>query len=566
MKSKLTLLLSAAVILFLSSGAVQAEEATRTPAPTVDGQVAATEIAAPDAGGVIPSLAYDGDITDLLKMLGVTCHKNIVPSRQVRGPVTVNLFDVTCREILEAVLGVHGYAYVEKGPFIFVYTQKELEELEAAARQVESRTFELNYISAADAQVLLEPLMSDGSVGATTPDAGTATAEGAETWAGQNYIVVVDYPDVLEQMEALLRAVDRRPAQVLVDATILVAKVTDNNSLGIDMSVLAALNFQAGGNGQLTPGGAASGDQSLDGTATSVLTGFTSGIEGGLAIGIVKNDIGLFIKAVESVTDVVTLGSPKIMTLNRQQGRMHVGRRDGYVTTEQTATATVQTIEFLDSGTTLTFRPFVTNDNYIRMELNPKQSTGEVKPVGAFVIPSETTAEVTTNVMIKDGQTIVIGGLFRDTTTLTRTQIPLVGNIPLLGQLFRGNTDTAEKEEVIFLITPHIVEETTVAAAGAQARDDCDRLMLGIRKGLQWHARDRLAEAHYRLAKGHQAAGRPNAALWEASLATHMSPIFLDALQLRDELRGGAPAQAEYGPIRLLMQGLLEKDKVISKQ
>ena len=86
-------------------------------------------------------------------MLGVICNKNIVPSRQVRGPVSVNLFNVTLKETLDAVLAANGFAWEEKGPFIFVYTAKEYEEMQAAARKTETKAFNLNYIPAKDAEV-----------------------------------------------------------------------------------------------------------------------------------------------------------------------------------------------------------------------------------------------------------------------------------------------------------------------------------------------------------------------------------------------------------------------------
>ncbi|MHC4256232.1 MAG: type II secretion system protein GspD, partial [Planctomycetota bacterium] len=108
-------------------------------------------------------------------------------------------------------------------------------------------------------------------------------------------------------------------------------------------------------------------------------------------------------------------------------------------------------VKFLDTGTKLSFRPYIGDDGYIRMDIHPKDSTGKL----VDGIPDETAAELVTNIIVKDGQTIVIGGLFRDQITSVKTQIPLLGDIPLLGAVFRGTSDNVVRTEVMVLLTPH---------------------------------------------------------------------------------------------------------------
>src|SRR5690606_15029181 len=121
-----------------------------------------------------------------------------------------------------------------------------------------------------------------------------------------------------------------------------------------------------------------------------------------------------------------------------------------------TETSTTQTVEFLDIGTQLTLRPFVSDDGFIRMELRPSLSDGTTRSVGAgagtFIIPDQSTQELTTNVMVKNGQTIVLGGLFKEDTTVSRNQVPGLGDVPVLGLAFKGQDDTVSREEVIFLV------------------------------------------------------------------------------------------------------------------
>ena len=135
-----------------------------------------TKVEEADAAGVIPSISHHGDILDLLKLLSAATHKNIIPSRLVRGTVTVNLYDVTYDEVLDVVLTANDFAYEEKDSFIFVYTKAEYEQLISASRQMETRVFRLNYISASDMEGMVSPLLSESAKVTTSPALGGATA------------------------------------------------------------------------------------------------------------------------------------------------------------------------------------------------------------------------------------------------------------------------------------------------------------------------------------------------------------------------------------------------------
>ncbi len=507
-----------------------------------------------DAAGVFPSLVHQGDIVDFLKLLSAATKKNIIPSRQVRGPVEVNLFDVTYKEALEAVLKANGYAYEEKGIFIYVYTEKEYFELTESSKRLESRIFHLNYIPAADVATIIAPVLSQNAKVTTSPDAGQATDSSGDTWASNSYVVVMDYPEQLEQVAVLIEEVDRRPAQVMVEATILVANLSDNNKFGVDFNVLGGLDFTSlSGQSQYVTKPGTSGE--FSGTELAVGAG-----KNGLSVGILKSELSIMIEALETITDVVTIGNPKILTLNRQQGKVIVGNRDGYVTTEVSQTTATQTVQFLETGTQLKFRPFVMEDGYIRMELDTEDSDGGVTVSGSFTLPSETTANVQSNVLVKNGHTIVIGGLFRDKSTFTRTQVPILGNVPGLGQIFRETTDDIEKEEVIFLITPHIVEEAVDYAAADQVMENIGQLLLGVRDGMMFQSRSSMASSHFQLARQNQAMGDLDQALWHATVATQCNPGFLDAIRLREDLLGRELYREQIGSMQWYMSDLLHEE------
>jgi len=538
-----------------------APEAVRAPAPAPAPAAApaapqpiaeVSEITKPNAGGVIPRLRFDEDVTKFLKMLSGSCQKNIIASPQVRGRVTVDLFDVTCQEALDAVLTVNGFVYEEKGPFIFVYTKKEMAEMQAAKRLLENRVFELNYVAPADVEKLILPLLGTTGKVTSSPDAGRAEAQAGEKWAGKNVLVVQAFPDQLEQIAQVVKQMDQRPPQVLVEATILAVSLEDTNQLGIDLMYSGGVNFE------FLSGGGVSTIPSAAGADSGVSSSFTGNLNsGGLTLGVTSNNVGLLLRALESTTDVTTLGNPKVLALNRQMSKMIVGKRDGYITTEVSQTTATQTVQFLETGTQLTFRPFIMSDGYIRMELNPKDSDGGVTVQGSFTLPSEKTTEVTTNVLVKDGHTVVIGGLFRDKTQLTRSQVPFVGSIPGLGALFRSTDDSIKREEVVFLITPHIVQEATDYAAARQALANANNQMFNGRRGLQWFGRERLAETYYHQAKQCQTEGKLDKARWNANCAAGLSPLFLDAQQLRAALVGEQVYRGEHSSMHTFMQQLL---------
>jgi type II secretory pathway component GspD/PulD (secretin) len=402
--------------------------------------------------------------------------------------------------------------------------------------------FRLGYVSAEEALKLIQPLLSrDGKASATVASQkGIPTNKegaGGNEYAAPDTLVVVDYPETIEQIQAVITEIDARPRQVMIEATILAASLQDDNSMGVDFVALCGIDFQGIGATSTGGGNVALGDvptAQLDNSTTVAGTQFIDGLpKGGLKVGWLKNGIGAFVQALEQVTDTVVLANPKVLVLNKQRGEVMVGRRDGYKTVITTETTTIESVQFLETGTRLIFRPFVGTDGYIRLEIHPEDSTGGLTDTG---LPFEETAEVTTNIVVKDGTTAVIGGLFRDNTKLLRGQVPLLGEIPGLGAAFRRTRDNVLKQEVIILLTPHIVDDPSQDKYARQLLDDSEKLRVGLRKGLQWHGRERLSQAYYRAASAHLDKGHRTLALWEADAAIGLQPAFIEAIRLREQI------------------------------
>ncbi|GAF84117.1 unnamed protein product, partial [marine sediment metagenome] len=185
-------------------------------------------------------------------------------------------------------------------------------------------------------------------------------------------------------------------------------------------------------------------------------------------------------------------------------------------------------------------------------------STGGLNDAG---LPFEETTEVTTNVLVKDGTTIVIGGLFRDNMIIRRGQVPWFGNIPVLGAIFRRTRDDSTKQEVIILLTPHIIDDPANENAD-ELLSETETLRVGMRQGLQWHGRERLAQGHYRSARKFFDKGNNARALWELNAAINLYPRFLEAIQLREELLGEKLAEPTGSAIKdLIINRIARSDK-----
>ncbi|HYO07447.1 MAG TPA: secretin and TonB N-terminal domain-containing protein [Tepidisphaeraceae bacterium] len=543
-----------------------------TTQPSEGRSVSSSEVSVNDAG-TVEIHVNDANLVEVLRMLSLQSQKNIVASKDVRGTITANLYDVTVREALDAILHANGYAYREKGNFIYVYTAREIAEIEKSERQMRTEVFRVFYTPALNAANMIKPVLSKGGgeVAVTTPaKAGIGSSPaggGGNDHAGDDVLVVTDYPENLDAVRRILSEVDRRPQQILLEATILRATLNEDNALGVDFNILGGVDFNAlsVNNGQI--GGAnavpdATGGIPGDGRVHSVGTGnsFTSPINNGLKVGFVTSSVSMFVSALEQVTDTTILANPKVLALNKQQGEVFVGNEDGYYTTLTTETTTSQSVESLKTGTRLLFRPYVGNDGYVRLEVHPEDSDGQVKANG---LPSKNTTEVTSNVMVKDGHTIVIGGLFRESSTSAKSQVPFLGNIPVAGLLFKNQRDRTVREEVIILLTPHIIkDDVSYSRLSEEELKRAESLRVGVRKGMMPWGRERMAEGWYEAAKKELAKPNPNRSHAKFCLdaATNLNPKFSEAIQLKEEITGHEVTSAYGGSVRTFVRRAMLSD------
>ncbi len=504
--------------------------------------------------GQIDLHVKDLEISRVLQLLSIQSQRNIVASRNVAGSISADLYGVEFYEALDAILQPNGFGYREQGNFVYVYTASELKEIEESERQLTYRVVRLNYLTADDASAFATPLLSSaGSISATgappggiTPSAGDA---GSNSYSHMETLVVRDYAEVVDEVVNLIKELDVRPKQVLVEATILQATLDEANALGVDFNILAEysmgsfetplnvvdtiMNPDSISGDAETVFGAIGEGEAIQSTVGGALAG-----ESGLKIGILGSEFSVFIRALDRVTDTTVVANPKLLVLNRQRADLLVGGRLGYLSTTATDTATTQTVEFLDIGTQLSVRPFVGEDDFVRLELRPSISDGSTAVADGVVIPNETTQEITTNIMVRSGQAVVLGGLFKEDTTVSRSQWPFLGDIPIAGAAFKGHDDQTQRSEVIFLIKPTVVKDEALYAAGERGEDSVEHTRLGIRHGLLPWSRSKLIAGHMRNAIDHYHEGDYDMSLWCTNLALSLDPKMPEARRLKAELTG----------------------------
>jgi type II secretory pathway component GspD/PulD (secretin) len=494
----------------------------------------------------------DMSIIDALRFLAARYHRNIIPSPLINGRLNItSLYNVTFQEALDAILG-SDYRYKSSGGFIRVYTAEEYTKLAKNIENMTSRVFELYYVNAAEIKALILPALSEfGKIASTSPAAvDTEAGTGGDRFSMRDKIVVYDFPERLNKIAEIIKEVDVRPQQILIEVTVLSAKLTETTEFGINWNTIGGEIVALGTGG--------------------ISVGLASGITPagtGLNVGFTNDKFVTLITALEDVSDVTVLANPKIMALNKQAGYINIGDETGYTesTTQTSGGNTTSSVAFLDSGTILKFRPFICDDGYVRMEINPEESTATTTTTTTgTVIPSKTITQVRTNIMVKDGRTIIIGGLFKEDLTNTDGQVPVLGDVPIVGAVFKRTKNKNIRSELIILITPHIISEPEdLASATKQREDDISRIVSGSRKRISSISRVRLYEDSYAKAVEYYADREYDKALAELNWIIGFRPNPVEAVQLKEKILSEIRPD-KFRALERIMYDQIQKEQNVS--
>ncbi|MCG8432102.1 MAG: hypothetical protein MJA29_13150 [Candidatus Omnitrophica bacterium] len=450
------------------------------------------------------------DVVDVLKMLAQRAQLNIVIGKQARGQVSLFIREVDIWDAFEIILLANDLAYDRRGDLIYVMTQEEYAKVYGVPYKdkKEIETVRLRYTRAKELVISLNQLRSEigkvvvdetsnslilmdvperigkmKKVIAETDialqtrifDLNYADAAGLsqkisemvllsggsiKTDERTSKIAVTDTAENLDEIERIILAFDEKPRQVLINAQIIELKPSDKYEAGIDWDYWIDKYWRIS-----APFAGVSGTTKLSiGTV-------------GRNIIDEKGQYKAVIDALQTLGDTKILSSPRIMVVSGEEARMLVGTKEAYLTSSTTqvgeSASTTETVNFVDVGIKLYVVPEISRQGLITLKIRPEVSSSELVNFGTAdepkQIPIVTTSEAETTVVVKDGTTIIIGGLRQDTKSETVRKVPILGDIPLLGNLAKNVSKEVKATDLIILITPYL-------ASGEYAVTDTDSL------------------------------------------------------------------------------------------
>jgi type IV pilus secretin PilQ/predicted competence protein len=445
-------------------------EVVPLPQPTAsENKTGVAESVASSSGEPRITLHVDNlDVSKTLEMVSRQARANILVSPGVTGTVTLDLRNKTVDETLQTLARLCRLTIRRDKDIIYISTPGELRQIEEDDLPI--RVYHLNYVKSMDVQAMIQPLLSSKGKLSKSPDAeigvqsdasggggagGTSSVKaGGNSMAGGDILVVQDYEQVLKSIDRVVAQIDVQPIQVLIEAVIVSIKLNKDMDLGVNFALLDGAGTALGvvGNGAAINAAAGFTPASVLATGGKLASGFAENVPG-VKFGWVGDHTTGFIRALEHMGETKVLACPRILVLNKQPAQLHLGKQLGYQTSTVSQTSTTQTVQFLSVGTLLLLRPYVSSDGMVRMEVHPERSTGQLDSNG---VPQTDTTTVTSNVLVPDGATIVIGGLMDTQVDKDWQGVPFLSRIPVLGYAFRHTVEATVKTELIVILTPHI--------------------------------------------------------------------------------------------------------------
>jgi type II secretory pathway component GspD/PulD (secretin) len=417
------------------------------PAPSIPRAAASTPNAAASAPTAAASpvlIQAEGDekftlnfrnvpIEEAFELLSRKEKVNIIVSKGVSGPVSVNLYQVTLKEAIQSVANAAGFLVEMRNGDYVILTRDSNFELPGSSLQL--KTLKVQYSDTTQIATLLTKYIS--RYGKITP------------LLGRKLIVVEDFPAFVERIERLLEQLDAPPKQIMIEAKILEITLNENETFGIDWKRI----FNAGsGSGTIGTTGLANGNATVPGQ--------------GFFFSFLNSRVDLFFSALATAGRVRTLSTPKLLALENQEAKVIIGDSTGYSVTTTINLVSTQSIQFLESGVILKVIPSVDQRGRVLLKIQPEVSTATLQAG----IPSKKSTQVTTELICDDGQSIFIAGLIKATGTTERDGVPILKDLPLLGRLFSNTTESVGKAETVVIITPYIVSQPSDLARESEEK------------------------------------------------------------------------------------------------
>jgi type IV pilus assembly protein PilQ len=383
----------------------------------------------------------DADVRKIFQLIAEVSNLNFLIADDVTGTISIKLVNVPWDQALDVILDAKGLGMQRDGNIVQIKPKSKIQSQadedmaakKAAERAMELRTavFEVNYASTADVVSQFNALKSER--GTITRDERTSR------------VIVKDIQTALDEMRLLLRTLDMPEKQVMIEARIVEASSNFTRDLGVQWglhykdgsaSLLGVNQVDTGFGGVVSPSGPGS-------------TG-AGGIGMGMSFGKLTSNIQLDMRlsAAATIGQVKIISTPKVVTLNNKAAKISQGQSIPYQSTSAEGTKT----EFVEAALTLEVTPHITADGSVSMKIKASNNSP-----GSGTPPPINKKEATTELVVSNGETTVIGGIYVDSDTETDTGVPFLADIPLLGWLFKSNSKTKTKTELLIFITPKLL-------------------------------------------------------------------------------------------------------------
>jgi general secretion pathway protein D len=347
------------------------------------------------------------------------------------------------------------------------------------------RVFKLNYAKAKDVEEALKTQLDSKKVGLIKAD------------DKGNQVIIQTLPERMEQIERLVKDLDQKTKEIIVDVTIVKVKLSNDTGKGVQWEGLFDMGRQLGmnylGSYPFSSVQAANdpwrsrkatweavgnvGSYPFSGTTSDYAAGRKSIGAQEMHLGVVgKQDFDVILKYLQTLGKTKIISNPKLAVVNNQEAKIHVGQKEAYVTTTTTTGQTTNTVSeqvtFVDVGVMISVVPNINDDGFITLKIK-----AEINSVlDTLITPSKNqipiidTSLAETTVMVKDGSTVIIGGLRKDQDIESIQQTPFFGSIPVLGNLFKVSSKEKERTELLIILTPKLISGE-VLVTGADKKD-----------------------------------------------------------------------------------------------
>lgn len=409
----------------------------------------------------------DADLINVMRLFAEIANLNIILAPDVKGKVTVRMVNIPWDQAMDTILRMNGLGYALEDNILRIASvgalTKEAEddlkskEAKKKAEDLVTRIVPINYATAAGVDATIKKSLSPR--GDTVVDTRT------------NTIIIKDIARNVDDVVSLIKVLDKPIAQIMIEARIVEASLTFSRQIGVqwggNFTADAAhgnstgLNFpnSVGVTGSSLLGPTPSGNGNFLVNMPAAV-GSGSGGAIGFQFGSLSKalNLDLVLSALESTGEGKVISQPRISALDNKEAKIEQGLSIPYSTTSASGTQ----IQFIDAKLALTVTPHATPDGKVFLKITATKNAPDTSILGASGQPSIRKNEATTEILLADGETAVIGGILTINKTVNYTKVPFFGDLPLIGWLFKNESKTDTRGELLIFITPRLVKQEVI--------------------------------------------------------------------------------------------------------